>query len=180
LSLETRLKSFKPTWLESNFQKKFPKKPSRVFVGSMSEIYYWKIDWLLKVINRAKEYPQHIFMFLTKHPQLYHKYDFPKNCWLGTTVTEFDDRWRVEQLEVNPDNVRFVSLEPLLDNIISDYNFLHNWIIVGLETGRKNVFIPEHETIKTLVGDCKRLNIPLFMKNSMKKIWPNLIQEFPG
>ena len=31
---------FLPTWIESNFNKSFPKKPSRIFVNSMSDIEY--------------------------------------------------------------------------------------------------------------------------------------------
>jgi protein gp37 len=31
----SQIKDFIPTWLESNFQKKFPKKPSLIFVNSL-------------------------------------------------------------------------------------------------------------------------------------------------
>ncbi|MEX0595047.1 MAG: DUF5131 family protein, partial [Candidatus Paceibacterota bacterium] len=50
---------FEPTFLESQFDKKFPKKPQRIFVGSMSEIYYWDMVWIQRVIDKVKQYPQH-------------------------------------------------------------------------------------------------------------------------
>ena len=61
---------FKPVFLESNFNKPFPKKPSRIFVNSMSDIAYWKPEWMKKVLNKIKDYPQHQFLFLTKNYQL--------------------------------------------------------------------------------------------------------------
>ncbi|GAI73724.1 unnamed protein product, partial [marine sediment metagenome] len=34
----------------------------------MSEIKYWKKEWVEKVIEKTKQYPQHIFQFLTRYP----------------------------------------------------------------------------------------------------------------
>ncbi len=51
------LKDFKPTWLESKYAKKFPRKPQRIFVGSMSEIAHWREEWVEKVIEKVKLYP---------------------------------------------------------------------------------------------------------------------------
>lgn len=36
------LKDFKPTWLEAQYNKKFPQKTQKIFVGSMSEIAHWE------------------------------------------------------------------------------------------------------------------------------------------
>jgi len=38
IAYEASLKQFIPTWVESSFSKKFPKKPSLIFVNSMSDI----------------------------------------------------------------------------------------------------------------------------------------------
>ena len=85
------LKDFKPTWLEAQFQKKFPKKPQRIFVGSMSEIYHWDEEWIERVIEKVKQYPQHTFIFLTKHMEVYASWVWPKNCILGVTITKGED-----------------------------------------------------------------------------------------
>ena len=49
--LEENLKNYRPIFLESNFNKSFPKKPARIFVNSMSEIYYWKKEWMEAVLK---------------------------------------------------------------------------------------------------------------------------------
>ena len=54
LQIEEELKNFLPTWLPNNFNKHLPKKPSKIFVGSMSDIAFWKMEWIYKVeIGRA-------------------------------------------------------------------------------------------------------------------------------
>ena len=87
LILEENLKNYRPIFLDSNFNKSFPKKPARIFVNSMSEIYYWKEEWMERVLEKIRKYPQHTFIFLTKFPEVYYDYDFPENCWLGITET---------------------------------------------------------------------------------------------
>lgn len=176
------VKDFKPTWIESNFIKPLPKKPSRIFVNSMSDIVFWKQEWMGRVIAKIKEYPQHIFMFLTKAPKVYGKYDFPSNCWLGVTVTNNEDMKRGDiLLTMLLKNTTFISIEPILcDDLDCNYIF-HNWVIIGLETGNKKGFIPRLKTIELIVENCiSRGGVPLFMKESMKKVWRGkLIQEFP-
>jgi len=177
------LKDFKPTFLESQFNKKFPKKPQRIFIGSMSEIYYWKDEWLEKVLEKVKLYPQHIFQFLTRYPEVYDKYIFPKNCWLGVTITREKDFERgIPYLFITSCNITFVSVEPILEYInpgqLSNANI--DWIILGAETGnRKGKIIPKKEWIENIVNYCKWNNIPVYLKDSLKDIYPEKIQMFP-
>jgi protein gp37 len=63
-----------PEWRERSFHKRFPRKPSRIFVNSMSDIAYWKPEWMQKVLDKIKEYPQHKFLFLTKDFNIYADY----------------------------------------------------------------------------------------------------------
>lgn len=55
------------------------------------------------------------------------------------------------------------------------------WVIIGAETGkRKDKIVPERNWIEKIMSDCKKENIPVFMKNSLADIWGEpLIQEFP-
>ena len=171
----------KPIWIESNFNK-LPKKPSRIFVDSMSDIAYWKLEWIRRAITKMTDCPQHTFLILTKNPIVYKNYEWPSNCWLGVSITRFEDRWRVYLLHntVHKNDFKFVSIEPLLDNIVSDYNYLVDWVIVGVETGRKNAFNPRKETIQEIVDSCKRYKIPLFMKERITRVWDKpLVQQHP-
>jgi len=73
-----RLEQIKPT-----------QKPKKIFIDSMWD---WnckdnKQAWLTAIINKFKECPQHTFQILSKKPGGYKKYKFPKNVWIGTTIT---------------------------------------------------------------------------------------------
>ena len=193
---ENEIKTFTPTFIYSQFHKKLPKKPQKIFVGSMSEIYYWKDEWLEMVLEKTKLCPQHIFQFLTRYPEVYDRYIFPKNCWLGVTVTKENDinnehfkRFRTQYivflLDINThniDNKRFISFEPLLENINTDFlnSSSINWVIIGAETGnRKGKVIPKIEWIDKIVIYCRKNNIPVYLKDSLKGICPVEIKEFP-
>jgi len=107
--LEACLKEFKPVFLYSNYDKPFPKKPSRIFVNSMSDIAFWTQDWMIDVLNKIRRHPEHIFLFLTKLPRIYEQYDFPKNCWLGITIT-YGERGDIILKRTNNSNIKFISL----------------------------------------------------------------------
>ena len=75
-----------------------------------------------------------------------------------------------------------MSIEPLLEEITQLQRLKHHdWIIVGAETGRrKNKVILERKWIDDIVSECRKENVPLFMKSSLTEIWGEpLIQEFP-
>lgn len=177
------LKDFKPTFLEAQFDKKFPQKAQKIFVGSMSEIYYWEDRWLEKVLEKVKLYPQHIFQFLTRYPEVYDRYIFPKNCWLGVTITREKDFERgIPYLFITSCNITFVSIEPILEYInpgpFSNANI--DWVILGAETGkRKGKIIPKKDWVENIVNYCKWNNIPVYLKDSLKNIYPEKIKIFP-
>jgi len=181
--LSKEFKKFIPTFLHKQFYKEFPKKPQRIFVGSMSEIYYWEDEWLKKVLEKIKLYPQHIFQFLTRYPEVYDRYIFPKNCWLGVTITREKDFERgIPYLFITSCNITFVSVEPILEYInpgpFSNANI--DWVILGAETGnRKGKIMPKREWIENIVNYCKWNNIPVYLKDSLKEIYPEEIKMFP-
>lgn len=168
-----------PEWIESNFNKSFLKKPSRIFVNSMSDMYFWKPEWMVKVLHKIYLNPRHIFLFLTKFPNIYNQYDFDTftpNILKGITITKNKDI---------PQNIKmnnlFFSIEPILEFIDIKINYKVKWIIVGAETGnRKNKVIPKKEWIENIRLYCKKNNIPYFEKDSINKIVKRkLIREFP-
>jgi protein gp37 len=183
-NLSNKLTDFIPTVLYSQFNKKLPTKPQRIFVGSMSEIYYWNDEWVKKVLEKVKQYPQHIFQFLTKYPDTYSKWLFPYNCWLGVTVTGIrelsDYHLKYYHRYIKKENIKFLSLEPFLSNIPTDFLQFFNWVIIGAETGnRKGKVIPKREWIEEIVNYCRETNIPVYLKDSLKEIYPVEMKEFP-
>jgi len=180
------LKDFKPTFLEAQFDKEFPKNPQKIFIGSMSEIYYWDKVWIQKVIDKTKEYPQHIFQFLTKFPEVYKEWVFPKNCWLGVTITKKDDIKKYSLDDLNDSHLfkkTFISFEPLLEEIDPN-DYIGFWdidlVIIGAETGQRSGRVtPKKEWIKKIVDYCRGTGIPIYLKDSLKNIYPEIIKEFP-
>lgn len=174
-----KLSNFKPTFLYSQFAKEFPKKPQRIFVGSMSEIYYWDKLWIQNVINKIKEYPQHTFQFLTKFPDTYLKYVFPKNCWLGMTITKEKDIDKNWVYIADKDTNCFFSIEPFLDRINPESLECIDWVIIGFQTNPFKKI--EKKAITDIIEFTRKNNIPLFLKNSIYKGYPDLpiIKEFP-
>ena len=170
---------FRPTWKQKNFDKPFPKKPSRIFVDSMSDVYWWEGEWMESVLKKIADNPIHTFLFLTKRPVVYSDYSFSPNCWLGITITN----WQ-EALDKFPDYTKkiiFTSVEPILSHINPSYLLADHWIIIGAETGnRKGKIIPKRKWIAEIVDYCKAVNIPVFLKESLREIWgEKLIQEYP-
>lgn len=126
------------------------RKPSRIFVCSMGDLFHENVRWdfidaviAMIILNR-----RHQFLILTKRPdrmldyfkdvvyeRLQESYgsitdscmpipisdDWPiKNLWLGVSVEHPDYLWRIEELLKIPAAVRFVSFEPLLGDIDLD------------------------------------------------------------
>ena len=185
--MKENLYYFLPTWLPENFKKSFPKEPSRIFVNSMSEIYFWEKEWMNAVLEKIKKYPQHTFMFLTKFPQVYKNYNFPKNCWLGITITDTTnaDCFKCQSFHrYVKNNIKFISFEPLLKFDTCKFA-IHcmspppDWIIVGAQTNPYKP--PKREWVEGIIKSAKKLNVPIFLKDNLYKAYPDLpvLKEFP-
>ena len=178
------LKDFKLTFLEAQFDKIFPQKAQKIFVGSMSEIKYWKDEWMEMVLEKIRQYPQHVFQFLTKFPGVYLWYKFPVNCWLGITITDTKnyDHLEYQKFKIsNPDNLKFICFEPLLNEISLDLEGI-GWVILGAETGnRKDRIFAKRHWIEPILINCYKKGIPVYIKDSIIKWQPQLkkFKQFP-
>jgi len=120
------------------------KRPTRYFVNSMSDLFHEQIpdEYIAKVFSVMKKTPQHTYQILTKRAHRLLEYfgadKLPENVWLGVTV---EDRTsgvpRIDQLRGVDAAVRFLSVEPLLEDLGDiDLTDIH-WVIVGGESGPK-------------------------------------------
>lgn len=70
------------------------KTPSRVFVGSMTDIFQDAVpdEWLDRVWDMIEACPQHLFYVLTKRPERMARYSqdrqFGRNVWAGVSVED--------------------------------------------------------------------------------------------
>jgi protein gp37 len=144
------------------------KKPSKIFADSMSDLFgdWVSYDWINAVLNTVDEAYWHTFQFLTQNPKRYLEFEFPKNAWLGYTSRVADFRYANIIKERHPNNIVFVSAEPL-HGLKLPLQGNPDWIIMGLETGnRKNKVIPERAWYKAIEEYASAYRIPLFVKNN--------------
>ena len=75
----------------------------------------------------------------------------------------------------------FISIEPLLEPFKEFRARGIDWVIVGAETGRRNNrVVPKRKWVEDIVNECRKADVPVFMKSSLADIWEDpLIQEFP-
>ena len=120
------------------------KKPTVYFVNSMSDLFHEDLpdDFLDQVFAIIQQTPQHTYQILTKRanrlPDYFARSHCPPNVWLGVSV---EDRKygipRIEYLRQVNAPIRFLSVEPLLEDLGElDLTGIH-WVIVGGESGPK-------------------------------------------
>lgn len=169
------LKNFKPTWLESNYVREFPKKSSIIFVNSMSDPAYWEQEWYEKIVKSITKNMQHTFVVLTKKPEVYKKYTFPHNTILGVTITNYHDcidRLSGEMLDMyeNLNNKLLISIEPMQNTFrmvyLESLKKIFDWIHVGQESGNR---IYRIRATRGMIQPFFWLKeIPVFMKNNLE------------
>lgn len=113
------------------------------FVNSMSDLFHEDVTdtFIDKVLDVCRRTPQHTYQVLTKRaerlPEFFAQRQVPANVWLGVSV---EDRKygvpRIAELQkVKSAAVRFLSVEPLLEDVGRlDLQGIH-WVIVGGESG---------------------------------------------
>ena len=120
------------------------KKPTTFFVNSMSDLFHEDvpdryIDDVLHVIGQT---PQHTYQILTKRadrlPEFFRGRTLSDNIWLGVSVE--DKAYgvpRIDHLRRVDAKVRFLSVEPLLEDVgVLNLSGIH-WVIVGGESGSR-------------------------------------------
>jgi len=140
-----------------------------VFVNSMSDLFHDLVpnDFIKKVFSIMAKANGHIYQVLTKRidrvMQIQDQIAWSKNVWLGVSVENSREAWRIKFLRETKAVVKFVSFEPLLEDI-SELD-LHgiDWAIVGGEYGG-NARILRDEWVIKIMNYCSGLGIPFFFK----------------
>ena len=171
------------------------KKPQRIFVNSMSDLFQDKADeafirQVWRVMERAH---WHSFQVLTKRPErmldFLSKPEFPTlpNVWLGTSVESEDYLDRIDLLRRVPARVRFISFEPLLGPIVDPNLRGIHWAIVGGESGPRARPM-EAWWVEELRDACQRQDVAFFFKqwggkrkkNTGRKLGDQIYDEYPN
>lgn len=146
------------------------KKPTVYFVNSMSDLFHEDIPdkFLNEVFCVIRATPQHTYQILTKRaerlPHYFARRKCPDNVWLGVSV---EDRAyglpRIDQLRQVNARIRFLSVEPLLEDLGDiDLGSIH-WVIVGGESGPKARPM-RPEWVENIRHQCDDAGVAFFFK----------------
>ena len=120
------------------------KKPTIYFVNSMSDLFHEAVpyDFIDRIFDTIRATPQHAYQILTKRAERMNEYfqtrPVPDNAWLGVSVE--DKKYgipRIGYLQAIKAKTRFLSIEPLLEDLGRFSLKGIHWVIVGGESGVK-------------------------------------------
>lgn len=153
------------------------RKPRRVFVCSMGDLFHPKVPdtFIGDVFDVIRKTPRHTYQILTKRPermldiarQLHvHGTERLKNIWWGVSCSiQSDLDKNLAFMAEVPSVMRFVSIEPLLENISFRpwHEGVIQWVIVGGESGPGAR--PMHpEWVRSIRDQCVEAQVPFFLK----------------
>ena len=172
------------------------KKPRRVFVNSMSDLFHEDVPFKFveDAFRTMREASWHEFQILTKRVDRLESFvhqlgpqwgDLSKTCpniWIGASVETQELVHRASIVSQLPFAVRFLSCEPLLGPLdLRAYLSakMINWVIVGGESGRNSR--PLDVTWVTGIRDqCRAVSVPFFFKQwggRNKKLSGRMLEE---
>ena len=145
-------------------------KQRTIFVCSMSDLFHKDVpfEFVDKEMRVIKETPQHRYQLLTKRAERMEEYfktrEVPKNVWLGVTVEVQSSKGRIVNLQAIQDApIKFISCEPLLEDLGElDLNGI-DWVIVGGESGNQARPMRE-EWVMSIKAQCDEACKTFFFK----------------
>ncbi|VAW69959.1 Bacteriophage protein gp37 [hydrothermal vent metagenome] len=146
------------------------KKPSMFFVNSMSDLFHKKIpdSYIKQVFGVIDECPMHKFQILTKRAgrmvNFLKDYAVPQHAWIGVTVEDKKHGLpRIDKLRNVDSDIRFLSIEPLIEDLGEiDLAGIH-WVIVGGESG-PNARPMKLDWVVNIKRQCEAQNAAFFFK----------------
>jgi protein gp37 len=145
------------------------KEPALVFTCSWSDFFIAEADaWRGEAWSIIEQTPHLTYQILTKRPSRIKTHipwtDVPwRNVWLGVSVESRKYLYRIDVLRTVNARLRFLSLEPLLEDLDGLDLAGIGWVIVGGESGpgRRPFQI---NWLKRIAELCGREGVPLFVK----------------
>ncbi len=159
--------SLMPVRLEQPLRRK---KATVYFVNSMSDLFHEEIpdSFLDRVFDVIRQTPHHTYQILTKRaarlPEYFSDRAVPSNAWLGVTVEDQENGLpRIDYLRQVDAHIRFLSVEPLLEDLGKlDLSNIH-WVIVGGESGPKARRMHK-EWVESVKQQCDTTGAAFFFK----------------
>jgi protein gp37 len=148
--------------------------PNMVFVNSMSDLFHCDVpdDYIARVATVMMEANWHTYQILTKRSErLRDMLNGPLNfasktshIWWGVSVEDIKHGIpRVDHLRNSGARVKFLSIEPLLEDLgIMQLSGI-DWVIVGGESG-PGARPMDQTWVEGILNQCRKKGVPFFFK----------------
>lgn len=168
---------FEPTFYPERVKAPcYEKNPMSIFTVSMGEFFgpWVPYAWQKPIMDTIGTCNWHQFQILTKQPDhIWHRKVMPSNLWLGVSVNYIRDIKRIDSLrdpQINHAGVRFISFEPLFEDMASVNLDGIDWIIIGAQTNPLK--LPEKEWVTGLISLAREYGTQVFLKKSLDSMFP--------
>jgi protein gp37 len=149
-------------------------RPRMIFVNSMSDLFHERVpdSYIQKVAEIMSSANWHIFQVLTKRSERLKQmlqtslkpYARHEHIWWGVSVENRKYGLpRIQHLRQAPAAIRFLSVEPLLEDVGKINLNGISWVIVGGESGPKARPI-QQDWVTSIRDQCKANRVPFFFK----------------
>ena len=147
------------------------KTPTVYFVNSMSDLFHENVpkEFIHQVFDTIEQAHWHTFQILTKRADRMESFFIerrpPINVWLGVSVE--DQEYGVPRIDnlrrIKNVAIRFLSVEPLLEDI-GEINLRDiHWVIVGGESGKKARPM-KIDWVESIRKQCEKNEVAFFFK----------------
>jgi len=161
------------------------RKPRRVFVNSMSDLFHEGVpDEFIESVARVMQAASwHTFQVLTKRSErmrnllsgpLAFAAGLPSVWWGVSVENRRHGLPRIEHLRAAPAPVRFLSVEPLLEDLGEVDLRGISWVIVGGESGHGARPV-NPDWVRSLRDQCGAADVPFFFKQ-----WGGVVKSAAG
>ncbi|MBN1825434.1 MAG: phage Gp37/Gp68 family protein [Candidatus Eisenbacteria bacterium] len=156
------------------------KKPRTIFVNSMSDLFHDDVpdSFIGSIFKTMGEASWHRFQILTKRSarlrEVAPSLPWHSNIWMGVSVEDRLTKHRIEDLRATPAPIKFLSLEPLLEDLGHlDLSGIA-WIIVGGESG-PGARPMDPLWVRRIRDICSQSDTPFFFKQ-----WGGVVKKKTG
>jgi protein gp37 len=145
------------------------KKPQRIFVNSMSDLFHEGIpvEYIQQIFEVMNQANWHEYQVLTKRAERLEELNgviqWAPHIWMGVSVENSDYLWRIDHLRRTDAHVKFLSIEPLLGPIRKLNLHGIDWVIVGGESG-PGARPMKKEWVIGIRDQCVRSDVAFFFK----------------
>ncbi len=148
--------------------------PKKIFVNSMSDLFHDSVPegFITQVCEVMQSANWHVFQVLTKRPERMSRllsgslktFSSQSHIWWGVSVENKKHGLpRLRTLQGTSAAVRFLSIEPLLEDLGEIDLHGISWVIVGGESG-PGARPMRIEWVRSIKAQCNRDKVPFFFK----------------